>query len=80
MVTPTAASFASSAVLRSSPATQPGPAWPAFDPYLYRERHRIENTFARLKGFRRISTRYDKRLRSFGAMVCLGCVVLWLRF
>jgi len=53
---------------------------PAFDPHLYRERHRIENSFARLKGFRRIATRFDKLLRSFGAMVCLACVVLWLRF
>jgi transposase len=30
---------------------------PAFDEHLYRERHRIENLFAKLKHFRRISTR-----------------------
>lgn len=31
-------------------------AKPAFDEHLYRERHRIENLFAKLKSFRRIST------------------------
>ena len=30
---------------------------PDFDEHLYRERHRIENLFARLKSFRRIATR-----------------------
>lgn len=53
---------------------------PAFDEHLYRERHRIENTFARLKAYRRIATRYDKLHACFCAMVCLACLMLWLRF
>lgn len=53
---------------------------PAFDEHLYRERHRIENLFARLKAFRRIATRYDKLLRSFAAMVCLASLLIWLKY
>jgi len=30
-----------------------------YDPVLYRQRHKIENMFARLKDWRRIHTRYD---------------------
>jgi transposase len=41
---------------------------PAFDEHLYRERHRIENTFARLKFLRRIATRYEKLHDSFASM------------
>ena len=54
-------------------------AKPAFDEHLYRERHRIENLFARLKSFRRIATRYDKLLLSFAAFVSLACIVIWLK-
>jgi len=53
---------------------------PAFDQHLYRERHRIENLFARLKSFRRISTRYDKLLCTFSAMVSLACLLVWLKY
>lgn len=30
------------------------------DPALYRQRHRIENAFGRLKDWRRVATRYDR--------------------
>lgn len=52
---------------------------PAFDQHLYRGRHRIENTFARLKRFRRISTRYEKLHSSFAAMLSLASLLLWLQ-
>ena len=52
---------------------------PAFDEHLYRERHRIENLFARLKAYRRIATRYEKLLCSFAAMVSLACILVWLK-
>ena len=52
---------------------------PAFDQHLYRERHRIENLFARLKSFRRIATRFEKLSRSFSAMVTLACILVWLK-
>lgn len=37
----------------------------AHDKELYKARHLIENFFCRLKQFRAIATRYDKRARSF---------------
>ena len=52
---------------------------PAFDEHLYRERHRIENLFGRLKQFRRIATRYDKLHHSFAAMLSLACILIWLQ-
>jgi len=54
-------------------------AKPPFDQLLYRERHRIENLFARLKTFRRIATRYDKLLSSFAAMFSIACILIWLK-
>jgi transposase len=52
---------------------------PAFDQHLYKERHRIENLFAKLKQFRRISTRYDKLHSSFASMLTLACILIWLK-
>jgi len=53
---------------------------PAFDEHLYRERHRIENLFSRLKSYRRISTRYEKLHSSFAAMVTIACLLIWLKY
>lgn len=53
---------------------------PAFDEHLYRERHRIENTFARLKSFHRIATRYEKLHLTFSAMLSIACILLWLKY
>lgn len=52
---------------------------PPFDQHLYRERHRIENFFARLKSFRRLSTRYEKLAAHFSSMISLACVLIWLK-
>lgn len=52
---------------------------PPFDQHLYKERHRIENLFARLKSFRRIATRYEKLQITFSSMVALACIVIWLK-
>jgi transposase len=49
------------------------------DPTVYRQRHRIENMFARLKDWRRIATRYDRCARVFLSAFALAAVVLfWL--
>ncbi len=45
---------------------------------LYKYRHLVENTFARLKHFRGIATRYDKLKRNFVSTLALGCAVMWL--
>lgn len=41
----------------------------SFDKKSYKQRHRIENAFCRLKDFRRIATRYDMLARNFLASV-----------
>jgi transposase len=43
----------------------------------YKQRHRIENAFCRLKDFRRIFTRYDRLARNFLASVCLAAAIVW---
>jgi transposase len=52
---------------------------PLFDQHLYHQRHRIENLFARLKAFRRISTRYEKLASHFSCMVTIACLLVWLK-
>jgi transposase len=49
----------------------------SFDKKTYRQRHRVENAFCRLKDFRRIATRYDRLARNFLASVCLVAVIVW---
>jgi putative transposase len=49
----------------------------AFDKRSYKQRHRIEIAFARLKDFRRIFTRYDRLARNFLASVCLVAAIIW---
>lgn len=48
------------------------------DWHLYKLRHLVENTFARLKHFRDIATRYDKLKSSFQAAIILACAFIWL--
>lgn len=48
-----------------------------FDRSSYKQRHRIENAFCRLKDFRRIATRYDRLARNFLASVCLIAAIVW---
>jgi transposase len=49
------------------------------DVALYRERNRIERCFNKLKHFRRLATRYDRRARHFLAFLCLAGSMLWMR-
>jgi transposase len=49
----------------------------SFSRKAYRERHRIENAFCRLKDFRRIATRYDRLAVNFVAAVHLVAAVVW---
>jgi transposase len=48
-----------------------------FSRKFYKQRHRIENAFGRLKDFRRIATRYDRLARNFLASVCLVATIVW---
>jgi putative transposase len=51
----------------------------SFDRKSYKERHRIENAFCRLKDFRRVHTRYDKLAANFLSGVVLAtAIAFWL--
>ncbi len=49
------------------------------DKFIYKQRHKVENVFARLKHFRSIATRYDKLKRNFEGMLYLACSYIWLK-
>jgi len=49
-----------------------------FNRALYKERNYIERLINRLKQFRRVATRYEKRAANFLAMVALASIMLWL--
>ena len=49
-----------------------------YDRALYRERSRIEQTINRLKRWRRIATRYEKRASQYLAMVTIAMILEWL--
>lgn len=49
------------------------------DPALYRQRHKIEIMFGRLKDWRRIHTRYDRCAHAFMSAIALAAtVIFWL--
>jgi transposase len=49
-----------------------------FDKALYEARHLIENFFCKLKQFRSIATRYDKRAVNFLGDVYSASILIWL--
>jgi len=49
----------------------------AYDEYLYRLRHLVENAFLHLKRWRGIATRYAKHTASFIAAIQIRCITLW---
>ncbi len=53
---------------------------PRFSKRLYRERNLVERFFNKLKHFRAVATRYDKRDDNYLASVKLASVRIWLRF
>ena len=49
------------------------------DAILYRQRHKIENMFGRLKDWRRVNTRYDRCAHAYFSAICIAAAVLfWL--
>ena len=60
--------------LKASRKVQRGCDW-----YMYRERHVIECMFGKLKYFRRIATRYEKKASHFMGMLAFAAVLLWMR-
>ena len=53
---------------------------PAFTSFLYRYRNLVERFFNKLKHFRAVATRYDKRADNSLAGVKLASARIWMRF
>ncbi len=49
-----------------------------YDKELYKERNLIERTFNKLKRFRRLATRYDRKALYFSSFLYLAASLLWL--
>lgn len=49
-----------------------------FNKAIYRQRNKIERLINRLKQFRRLATRYEKRAENYRAMWVIGFILLWL--
>jgi transposase len=52
---------------------------PAFDAARYKERNTVERCFSKLKQFRAVATRYDKRDYMYQATVDVASIRIWLR-
>lgn len=50
-----------------------------YDKALYRQRHKIENVFGRIKDWRRIATRYDRCAHTFMSAISIAATICyWL--
>lgn len=50
-----------------------------FDKHLYKERHLIECFFNKIKHFRRVFARFDKKASSFAGFLAYASFILWMR-
>ena len=49
----------------------------AFCKTQYKQRHKVENMFARLKDWRRVATRYDRCAHTFFAAITIAAIVIY---
>jgi transposase len=52
---------------------------PDFDPGWYKKRNTVERCFSKLKQFRAVATRYDKRERIYQGTIDVASISIWLR-
>ena len=52
---------------------------PAFDATRYRDRNTVERSFNKLRQFRAVATRYDKRKLIYQGTVDVASIRIWLR-
>ena len=50
----------------------------AYDANLYADRNKVERLFQRLKGYRRVATRYEKLGRNYAAFVHVASIMILL--
>jgi transposase len=50
----------------------------SFDKAIYRLRNRVERLINRLKQYRRIATRYDKRAANYATWITIAAILLWM--
>lgn len=50
----------------------------AFDRAIYRMRNLVERLINRLKQFRRVATRYEKRAENYEARLTIAAIKVWL--
>lgn len=48
-----------------------------YDKTVYKQRNWVERSFNKLKDFRRIATRYDRRAMYYASFVALAAAILW---
>jgi transposase len=48
-----------------------------YDTVLYKQRHKVENMFAKLKDWRRIAMRYDRCAHTFFSAICIAATCLF---
>lgn len=53
---------------------------PVFSAWVYKQRNAVERFFNKLKHFRAVATRYDKRDDNYLASVKLASIRIWLKF
>ena len=63
---------------RARRAARPGRPL-AFDKERYRRRNVVERCINRLKQWRGLATRYEKRASNYRAMVVIAAILLWVR-
>lgn len=49
------------------------------DPHLYRERNQVERFWSKVKHYRRVATRYEKKAQNFLAFVWLASAMVMLK-
>jgi len=48
-----------------------------YDKMRWKQRHKLENLFAKLKDWRRVATRYDRCAHTFFSAICIAATVIF---